>query len=156
MSNLYLLANILTFVCVLTVGPLSDKFKMHKMMTLVNIVVIISFLPAWYDLNKFDKDDTHCLGWYFDVGFVLIMGVPVCSFMLSITMIAKLCNEKTRGTMFTFNGLCGSISILLFQWMSGYLFDNVSIQIPFLIGFGSQVVYAILCLLFGSMGKLNV
>ena len=126
MSNLYLCANILTCVCVLPVGPLSDKFQIHKIMTLVNIVVLLSFMPAWFDLNKFDQDETHSLGWYFDVGFVLILGVPVCSFMLSITMIAKLCNEKTRGTMFTLNGLCGSVSILLFQWTSGYFFDHVS------------------------------
>lgn len=153
---LYLHSNILTCICALMIGPMSDTFPIHKIMTFVNILVLASFLPAWLDISQFDQDATHHLGWYFDIGFILTMAFSVCSFMLSLTMIAKLCNEKTRGTMFCLNALVGSLAILVFQWASGYLYDNVSHQIPFLIGFASFVVFTISCIVLGLMGKIAV
>ena len=39
---------------------------------------------------------------------------PAC-FLLSMTMLSKVCKPKTRGTFFAFNGLFGSVMIVLIQ-----------------------------------------
>ena len=71
------------------------------------------------------------LGLFFDVGFVIALGLHVCTFMLSISMMAKLVSEKTRGSMFALNGFAGSCGVLFIQITGGYLYDYESKDWPF-------------------------
>jgi len=64
-----------------------------------------------YDVAKNPLDD---LGFLYDLGFILSIGAHVSTFMLTITVMSKLCSSKTRGSMFALNGLAGSISVLIF------------------------------------------
>ena len=65
-----------------------------------------------YDLkNTLDRNE-NIVNIYFDIGFVTVLGIHICSFMCSVTAISKLCDPNVRGTMFALNGFVGSLFIL--------------------------------------------
>ncbi len=76
--------------------------------------------------------------------------------MLSNTILAKICNQNTRGTMFGFNSVFGSIGILILEGIGGHLYENVSRQGPFLFGYFSYVVFTIVTFCLGIAGKLRI
>ena len=73
------------------------------------------------------------LGLLFDISMVLALGCHVVGFMLSVTILAKLTNEESRGSMFALNSVFGSIFILVMQYFGGYLFDKVTNSGPLYI-----------------------
>jgi len=65
-----------------------------------------------YDLkNSLDQNQSK-VNIYFDVGFITVFGIYICSFMCSGTAISKLCDPNVRGTMFALNGFVGSLFVL--------------------------------------------
>lgn len=92
----------------------------------------------------------------FDVSFVLILAFMSCTSILYLIVLAKVLDERTRGTMFSICGTLGSIGVLIFQSVGGYLFDNVSLVGPFIFCFVCYVIFAILTLILGIMGKLKI
>lgn len=58
----------------------------------------------------------------FDVTLILGIGFHTPNFMLSLTIIGKLSDEATRGSMFAFNAVFGSLGICLIQAVGGSLY----------------------------------
>ena len=94
------------------------------------------------------------IGIMFWIGFVLVQCFFPLSFILGNTMLAKVCNSKTRGTMFGFSGVLGSITVALVNAIADAFFKNNNILI-FEIAFGNFLVLIIFILVLGLMGKLN-
>ena len=76
-------------------------------------------------------------------------------FMVSITLIAKICNEKTRGTMYAFNGIMMSLGITILQGFGGDLYENVSKLIPFLYWYVGYIFLTLLTLVLMFKGALK-
>lgn len=77
-----------------------------------------------YDLNV--NADTCNLSVLFDIGYICLIGCEGCIYLTATTLLAKLVNKRTRGTMFAFRGWVGSIFTLIYNGSSGYLYDHVS------------------------------
>ena len=87
------------------------------------MVVIIFYSMILIDMNY--TNETY-LSQFFNIGFSCAMGLQTLSYMLSITLLSKICNENTRGTMFSLNGFVGSIAIIGYQALGGQLYSNVN------------------------------
>lgn len=88
---------------------MSDKTLIYKLMTVCNIAVLIGGGLMVYDIVVQDE-----ITWLYWVGFVVSNGCTKGTYMLSISLLAKVCPPELRGTMFSLAGLCGSIAIFLF------------------------------------------
>jgi len=153
LSILFLIANLITMVSCILLGYLSDRVKIYKLMMIVNFFVVLFMVLLVYDVAKNPLED---LGLVFDIGFTLALGTHVCTFMLCITSMAKLCSANTRGSMFALNGLAGSTGILILQAVGGHLYDRVSKDWPFQIALWSYVTYSVVTLTLTCMGKLKI
>jgi MFS family permease len=135
---------------VLSVGYLSDRVKIYKLIFVISLIIVTGAWLIVYDIwNSPDITKT------FDLGFVMCQGFHPTVFMLCVTTISKSCGEKTRGSMFFLNGTIGSIAILLFQMVGGPLFDKKSENWPFIIGCVSLNLFMVLAVFLGIMGKLK-
>ena len=75
--------------------------------------------------------------------------------MLSLTMMSKVVNEATRGTLFALNGLIGGIGVTFIQAVGGNLYDSTENHYgPFLIALAGYVISALVTLVLGVRGKL--
>ena len=92
----------------------------------------------------------------FDISFVAVFGFFGCTNILVLIILAKVLDERTRGTIYSLCGAISSLGILIFQWVGGYLFDNVSPMGPFIYCFFCYVVFTILTFILGVMGKLKI
>jgi len=62
------------------------------------------------DLSRSGSSDISLL---FDIGYSAAIGTHTATYMLCVTMLSKICNKHTRGTMFSYNGLVGSSAVLI-------------------------------------------
>ena len=139
-------------VC-LVAGALSDNIKSYKLLLGNNLIVTaLDILMVW-NISTVDLKDLDLL---FDVALTVTLGVHVASFMLSVTILAKLTNERTRGSMFAFNAVLGSAGILILQYFGGILYSGGSKSAPFLITTVSFGVCLLANIFFGLSGKLKV
>ena len=76
--------------------------------------------------------------------------------MLGVSYLAKICGEKTRGTMFGFNGIIGSIGISIMNGTGGLLYRDVSKAGPFAIALGGYVILTLMTGIFAFTNKLKV
>lgn len=133
---------------VLFVGWLSDRVQAYKLNIVINFIILgFEYLLIQDMLNN----DEEWFTIWFDISFVIVLGIHVCVFMLCITMISKLCNETTRGTIFNVNGMIGSIFILVIQGLGGHLYQTYSKTFPFVFSFVAFLIFNILSILFGFM-----
>ena len=127
--------------------------KIYKLMTGVNVVLVIVLSMIVYDVARNDITD---LGLMFDICFTLALGIHICTFMLSISQMSKLVSAETRGSMLALNGVAGSLCILIIQACGGYLYDEVSRNWPFIIGLGCYSFLTLVTLLLTALGKLKI
>jgi len=101
--------------------------------------------------NHFEKITVQ-----YDIGFMGLAGLITGVTIIVLTMTSKLCEPNTRGTIFFFGGLMGSLGILLEQGLGGYMYSNVSKVGPFIIGYVGFILFALLTMGLGITGKLKI
>ena len=74
--------------------------------------------------------------------------------MLSVTLLAKVCSPETRGSMFGFNAMFGSVIIAILQAVASFTFKK-SNELLFIIGFGSYGILGIVIILLAMSNKLK-
>ena len=77
-------------------------------------------------------------------------------YVLLLTLLAKLCSKDTRGTMFFFAGLVGSVSIMSMHGLGGFLYGHYSKDGPFIFAFVFYAIFSLTNLILGFLGKLHV
>ena len=107
LSWINLASNLLGLVISFSMGLLSDKIAIYKLMTFINIIVLSTWYLIWVDISQ-DK-----IGYFYIAGFILSSSTLHTSALLGSILLGKICNENTRGTMFGFNGVFGSCGICL-------------------------------------------
>ena len=105
----------------------------------------------YYDVAVRDRAE-----WPYYFGFVLASGSLHATFMLSISLVSKICAPELRGTMFSISGMFGSIGIAIFSGVGGYLYDNVSILGPYYFSFGTVLLLFVVTLALGLSGKMKI
>ena len=150
----FLAANIFALCVSMVIGYLSDKLKISKILNFTNLILVISCGIEVYMIYSHDLADAAT--WLFDLAFVVAQGFYMVLFMLSMTMLAKMCSSITRGTMFSFNSIFGSFGVLLIQLYGGYLYSDKGVKGgPFLIGLISISINMILTLAASCSGKFK-
>ena len=79
-------------------------------MLLINGLIIaggIMIILDMYNLKGLN------ISWLFYYGYLITISIYPLSMLLSITLLSKIVNPKTRGTMFAFNGLAGSCFVAI-------------------------------------------
>jgi hypothetical protein len=71
-------------------------------------------------------------------------------------MLSKIAKEESRGTLFGMFSLVGSVGTLVINKLGGYLFDAESHFWPFMISLIAQVVFIVMNIIMGMLGKLNI
>ena len=104
-----------------------------------------------YDVVIQDK-----ITWLYYFGWVLAMGCVKGTFMLSISLLAKICPPELRGTMFSLAGLLGSVCIFAFTGVASYLYTKVTILSPYYFAFTFILIVGIYTLVLGVSGKMKV
>ena len=94
------------------------------------------------------------IGPLFWMGYVISTCFFPLTFVFSNTLLAKICNSKTRGTMFAFSGVMGSIAIAVLNAISAEIFKDNN-KIVFEIAFGNYVLLSIIIVILALKGKLN-
>lgn len=145
-------ANVLVVIAALSVGAISNRVKLWKMLLLLKLIVVIFFSLMLYDMN----DDVCNLSILFDISYIVLIGCEGTGYMVCTTMIARQVNEQTRGTMFAFRSVFASIFFTAFNGSAGVLYDKVSKREPFLIVFGLNCLSFIIVMSFGLAGKINL
>ena len=84
-----LCAIVITTILGLIVLPLADKFKISKMIFVLNVLVMIALVLVMYDIMITDNDKVT---YFFYVGYVVATSLSQITFMLGRTMLAKICN----------------------------------------------------------------
>lgn len=152
LGKLGMSSNILTLVFMFVFGYLADKFKVWKLLMIVNYIVFGFFTLALYDIWRTQAKDITYL---YDIGYSLSMGFHSVAYMLCITYLARIVNDQTRGTMFSFNGFIGSVGVVILDGIGGSLYSDYSKLAPFFIIFGIYLVYIVAAQILGCTGKLR-
>ena len=88
------------------------------------------------------------------IGLVLASCFFPLTFVLGNTLLAKVCNHETRGTMFGVSGVLGSLSIAILNAIGAEFFKENN-NIIFEIAYGNYLVVMVLIIIWAMMGKLN-
>lgn len=96
------------------------------------------------------------VGILFDIGLTGLIVFHSATYMLSITVLAKLVREESRGTIFALNGLIGSIGVCIVQACGGYLYNGVSKSSPNWIIFILYSLLIVVIIIMYLMNKLKV
>lgn len=138
---------------VLSVGLLSDKMKLWKIMVALSIIELASFLLLiaciWHP-------ETTKVDFLFDLSFSVANGMVIPQFMLYLILLSKIVGEETRGTMFSLNGLFGSLLIVTLDGLGGYLFSHHSKKDPFILVGVINLVFIVLLFTLAFSGKIKV
>ena len=124
---------------------------MYKLLSGVNVLMLISQVLLLYNITNEPCE----FGRIFDASFIMIMGLQACLFMGNSTLIMKLVNKKTRGSMLTLNQMTGSVFISIMQITCGYLYESKSRQQPFFVVFYAFLFTTVLTFGFGFAGKIK-
>lgn len=153
LSVIFLVSNVMSAVVCLGVGPCSDKFKSYKLLFITTTLLGIFSAIMVVNINMVALSE---LGLLFDISLTMCLGLNVVMFMLAGTILAKLTNERTRGSMFAFNAVIGSIGILILQYFGGMLYSGGQKSAPFLITTIVCGLTLVVTALFWITGKLKV
>jgi MFS family permease len=153
LSLLFLVSNMLSVITGLIFGYLSDKIKIYKLIQIVNFILMASLSMLIQQILSCDENLK--LGLFFDLNYILVFGVHTCSYMLGVSYLAKICGEQTRGTMFGFNGIIGSIGVSVMNGTGGVLYRDVSKAGPFATALLGYVILALLTAVFAFTNKLK-
>ena len=110
LSELNLAANISSMILSLIIGPLADRFKIYKMMLVLIVILSLSGAAILVDMYHFKGQD---IGWLYYSGYTAGACFYQLTDMLSVTLLAKVCSPETRGSMFGFNAMFGSVIIAI-------------------------------------------
>ena len=94
----------------LVVGPLADKYKIYKMILILIVLLNISGALILIDMYHFKGQD---VSWMYYAGYTAGACLYQITDMLSVTLLAKICKPETRGSMFGFNAMFGSVTIAI-------------------------------------------
>jgi len=75
--------------------------------------------------------------------------------MLGYTLIAKLCSDKTRATMYGLNGMIGSVGVVFINYFGGDLAE-INAFLPNTIGYAIFLASVIATLVLGVTGKMKI
>mmetsp|Transcript_8271 Transcript_8271/g.13837 ORF Transcript_8271/g.13837 Transcript_8271/m.13837 type:complete len:92 (+) Transcript_8271:1145-1420(+) len=89
---------------------MSDTYKIYKILNVTNVIMIIFTGFEIYRIQCFDIAES--IDWMYDVAFIIVQGIYCSTFMLNMTILALICSENTRATMFSINSIFGSFAIL--------------------------------------------
>jgi hypothetical protein len=98
-SFLYLYSNVIAPFIFLLMGYSSDRIKIWKLLSLVNLFCGGSQILMIYNLYHNDCN----IGYLFDACFIMVMSTYACNYMASCALIIKIVNKRTRGTMLALN-----------------------------------------------------
>jgi len=130
-GTLNLVANIISMLTCMVLGPLADRWKIFKLMLAVNLLVILGTAGMIYDILSNNYNHTPGIGKLFFSGYFVCTWFCGSQFLLSNTLLAKTCNPLTRGTIYGFNSCFGSIFIASINAVGAYFF-KVDNSTPFL------------------------
>ena len=153
LGKLGMSSNVITLVFMFVFGYLADRFKVWKLLMFVNYIVFGFFCLALYDI--WSSKATN-IGYLYDIGYSISQGFHSVAYMLCITYLARIVNDQTRGTMFSFNGFVGSLGVVLLDGLGGSLYSDYSKIAPFIIIFVIYIVYIVAAQLLGLAGKLRI
>lgn len=125
-GTLNLVANIVSMLTCMVLGPLADRCKIFKLMLMVNFLAILGTAGMIYDILA-----NAGIGKLFYSGYFVCTWFCGAQFLLSNTLLAKTCNPLTRGTIYGFNSCLGSIFIASINAVGAYFF-KVNNSAPFL------------------------
>mmetsp|Transcript_13252 Transcript_13252/g.20726 ORF Transcript_13252/g.20726 Transcript_13252/m.20726 type:complete len:131 (+) Transcript_13252:997-1389(+) len=129
--------------------------KIKSILNILNLILAVTAAVEVYRIMAFDLKDS--VNWAFDVAFILAQASYMALFMQSMTMLAKLCSPMTRGTMFSFNSIFGSMGVLLIQLYGGYLYSTKGNKVgPFMIGLVGASINLVVTFVSGAAGKFKV
>ena len=153
MSYLGLAGNLISLFFILTIGFVSDRFQVWKLLSIMSFVVFVFYLMLMLQIWLYDGTQVGIL---YDVGYSMARGTYVVLYMLSITLLSKIVSAQSRGTMFSVNAFLNGVLIIAYDGIGGVLFSRVNKISPFLIAFSLLVIFMICTLVVGFMGKLRV
>jgi len=71
LSNLFLAGNLMSLVCALIAGHLSDRFRMLNLLNFLNLAIVgLTSTMVW----QIQDSDISEIGFYYDFCFVMVMG----------------------------------------------------------------------------------
>ena len=91
----------------------------------------------------------------YNLGYCLTLNAGVLVSTLSRSLLSQIVSRDTRGTIFSLNGLAGSVSIAILNGVGGAMYKHVSKLAPIWIAIGLWVAQAALTLALGLRGKLK-
>ena len=153
LADLQLFSNILSTCSAMIFGLLADKIQIHKLVNIINVILLTFGCLMVYDMRQHDEE---WFGTLFDISFVIISGIKTCLFMLGTTIISKVCDKTTRGTIFTFYGMIGSTGILIVQGLGGTGYNSWTKTFPFDMSLSVILFFAILNAILGCIGKMKI
>ena len=122
------------------VGLFIDKCDVIRLMP---VAFIFRFVTALIFMKIDDPDSYTCL----TVCVLLIIGTIFENSVID-TIFAKSIPKEARGILTCLQGLVGSTGILVFSFLSGYMYDHISNKAPFaFIGF-LDFAFASTCIIF--------
>lgn len=152
MSTINFFGPIASLAVCFVAGPLADKYKIYKLMFVLFVFLTLGGALFLIDM-KVNYQKKIGLAWW--IGYYNTQFLFPTGFLLANTLLAKVCNPKTRGTMFAFAGLLGSVAIALLNMLSAKTFAGNNMLI-FVLAFGNFLIVLVLILVLGISGRLKL
>jgi len=151
LAILLLIATSIKACVVVIIGAVSDFITPYKVMFFMNLFTI-----AGYSMLLPLMSDTKVqLGLRYDITWICCYSVYACCHVLSLVILSKSVSDSTRGTMYTFNGICGNLINAVYQALAGWSYDKYSKKDPFYVAYGYVIFLNCMILIFGCLGKIK-
>ena len=105
-ANLNLISSLSSLVLCFIFGLFLDKFKIWKLVTIVNIPILVFLVLL---LVNFEQKDI-----YFYIYFVVLKSLPKVSLISYSVLLNKSLNEKTRGAVLSVGVMSAVIPMIIF------------------------------------------
>ena len=106
---LELVQNLIAIVVIFVSGYLCDHFKVNMLLIISTILCTLSFAIFLYDIWQGKGQKITILYFIGQVGCFIFVNA---NYVIQYYIMSKLCNIRTRATMFFFGGVIGSLAIL--------------------------------------------
>ena len=140
-----LIANLVSFVLCFVFGWFLDKFSLYKMITIINVLVLI-FLSLM--LAFFEQRNT-----FFYFYFTALTSLEKVTFIAYVVLLSKNLDEKTRGLILSFSIMFTIVPLCIFYQFGSSWYDNFSKTIPFWISLVLIFVSMVVTLITGLLEK---
>ena len=131
----------------MVIGILSDKFKSWQLIILMSTISIIFYIVI--AANAF-------IGYGLYVGIIGSALFVTTIQMLCQIMLGKVAKKECRATLYGAFSFSSGIGLLTINLLGGWLYSNVSIIWPYLLGIITLGGLIVLTLIFGLTGQLKV